>query len=73
MILIKYKRNDHGHPIGVLVATGREEVGFSLCNKKDKWDKEKALMIAIRRAENGFSKLPDSLYLDYYEMCFLLL
>ncbi len=68
MILIKYKRNDHGHPVGVAVAIGDGEVGCSLCNKKDKWNREKALMIATRRAEAGSKSIPDSMYLDYYEM-----
>lgn len=68
MILIKYKRNEHGRRIGVVVALDRERIGFSLCNKKDKWDREKALEIALDRAENGFDKIPHSIYLDYYEM-----
>ena len=69
MILTRYIRNSHRQPIGVFISTGLNEVGYSLCNKKDLWDKETAKRIAFGRSIKGFTHpVPDSLYLDYYEM-----
>ncbi len=39
-----------GKRIGVVVATGDGIVGWSLCNSKDEFDKEKGLSIALSRA-----------------------
>jgi len=69
MLLTRYIRDSHRKPIGVVMSTGLNEVGYSLCNKKDAWDKEKGKMIAFRRATGGFNHpIPDSIYIDYYSM-----
>lgn len=45
-MIIKYLREKKssekgkGKPVGVIVALSKYKIGFSLCNKKDKWDKE---------------------------------
>lgn len=39
-----------GKRIGVVVATGDGILGWSLCNSKDEFDKEKGLNIALSRA-----------------------
>ena len=39
-----------GKRIGVVVATGDGILGWSLCNSKDEFDKEKGLSIALSRA-----------------------
>ena len=38
---------------GAIVAIGRNQVGWSLCAPQDKFNKEKALMIATARAGAG--------------------
>ena len=58
--IIQYIRNRHGKPIGVLMGVRRDtlsrkesseySIGWSLCNKKDKFDKEVALDMAWNRA-----------------------
>lgn len=55
--LITYIKNRSGHHIGVVVAVGRNQVGWSLCNHKDKFSKERALAMALGRACEG-SKTP---------------
>ena len=49
-MIYEYVRDRNGHPLGVVVALGKKDVGWSLCNKKDKFDKEFGLMIAKGRA-----------------------
>lgn len=58
--LVHYVKNDKGQRIGCVVAIGAELVGWSQCNKKDRsgskrFDKQKALSLAIKRAEKGSS------------------
>ena len=40
-----------GEPYGVVVAINASVMGWSLCNKADKFDKVKALELAIARAK----------------------
>ena len=40
-----------GDLIGVVVSIDRNKVGWSLCNKKDRFNKERGLKIALNRAE----------------------
>ena len=51
--VIQYVRNKKRIPCGVIVAVKREGgfgVGFSLCNKKDKFSKKMALKVALGRS-----------------------
>ena len=51
--VIQYVRNKKRVPRGVLVAVKHEDgfiCGYSLCNKKDRFNKKMALNIAIGRA-----------------------
>ena len=50
-MLVKYVRNTNGHKVGVVVATAKNEIGWSLCNHKDQWDNETGIMIAVARAK----------------------
>ena len=50
MELVQYVRDRNGHPVGAVVALSANQIGWSLTNKLDRWDREKALMIARRRA-----------------------
>ena len=53
--VIQYVRNKKGVPLGVVVSVkndGGFSVGYSLCNKKDRFRKETALKIAFGRAES---------------------
>ncbi len=72
MELRKYVRDRHGHPIGVLVATARNEVGWSLCARShgDHFDYTKGLTIAMNRAANGFdvNKIPQSIRGEFAKM-----
>jgi hypothetical protein len=54
--VIQYVRNKKNIPLGVLVAVKTPEgfrIGYSLCNKKDRFNKNMALKIAIGRAGFG--------------------
>lgn len=51
-MLTKYIR-DGRRMIGCIVALSANQVGFSLCSPKDKFDKEIALNLAIGRAITG--------------------
>lgn len=54
--VIQYVRTRKNIPHGVLVAIKTEEgfrIGYSLCNKKDRFNKRMALKIAVGRAEMG--------------------
>lgn len=68
-MLISYVRDDHYKPIGVIIATGRDKIGYSLCNKKDKWNRETGKRIAFGRAEKGSTIwIPNSVKHDYDKM-----
>ena len=51
-MLVKYVRDDKNHRIGVVVAMNKTQIGWSRCNKKDKFDKLRGLGIAINRAQH---------------------
>jgi len=55
--LIQYVRKPDGSPIGAVVAVGKNQVGWSRKHRLDRWDREKALMIARNRAVTG-SQVP---------------
>ena len=40
-----------GEPVGVIVSTERNKLGWSLCSKKDRFNKEMGKRIAINRAD----------------------
>lgn len=67
-ILVEYVRGKGNRPVGVIVATGRNEFGWALCSKADMkfgtvMDKKIALDMAIGRslAKISLTKLPKSL------------
>lgn len=45
-----------GKPIGCVIGISADKIGWSLCCKKDTFNKEMARLIAIGRAENGFQR-----------------
>lgn len=52
--VIQYVRDKKGVPYGVVVAVKVDDgyrLGYSLCNKKDRFSKDMALKIALGRAE----------------------
>ena len=68
--LIQFVRNDKGVPIGCFVGFDKNNIGWSLCNKKDKWDRKKAKEIASGRAVLGSSTpVPKSIYGDWLKFC----
>ncbi len=60
--LVQYVRNRKNQKIGVVVATDKERLGWSLCCKTDRFDKERGLQIAIGRATKFEMKHLDSMY-----------
>lgn len=60
MNLITYVRGTNGRRVGLVVATGRDRIGWSTCNvDKDIFDKELGLKIAVSRSNS--SKLQNKL------------
>lgn len=53
-MLVRYLRDEAHRPYGVVVATGRDKVSWSLCNPKDHFDRDLGKMIARGRAEAGY-------------------
>jgi hypothetical protein len=51
--VLKYVRNEDGHPVGCVVATGPGQIGWSACHPNDRFNKELARRIAIGRAQAG--------------------
>lgn len=53
-ILVKFIRKGHGRLVGAVVASGKNQIGWSICNKVDrldgKFDKQKAISIALGRS-----------------------
>ena len=62
-VLVKYVRDKKGTPHGVIVAVGRDEVGYALARKGEIFRKEFGKRIAIGRALKHGTKLefPSSL------------
>jgi len=62
-------RNRKNEVVGVAIAVGRNQVGWSLCNKSDKYNQEKAEMIALRRACEGSNRaIPHSINAQVVKM-----
>jgi hypothetical protein len=71
--VIQYVRNKKNIPLGVLVAIKTPEgfrIGYSLCNKKDRFNKNMALKIAIGRAGFGFELGSHHVRGESYPTCF---
>lgn len=53
-ILVKFIRKGHGRLVGAIVASGKNQIGWSVCSKVDridgKFDKQKAISIALGRS-----------------------
>lgn len=50
-VIVRYVRHkDTRVPIGVVVATGKNKIGWARCHKLDSFSREKAKKIAIGRA-----------------------
>jgi hypothetical protein len=62
--LVQYKRDKNRNPVGVVVArkVGEEvRYGFSLCRKGDRFNKARALEIALGRVNAKVTICPNSL------------
>ena len=57
-MLLEYIRNRKGEKIGVVVALNKWSVGYSLCKKGDRFDKQLGLEIAVGRAEYSTTLVP---------------
>jgi len=68
-MLVKYVKNNRGNLIGVVVATDKHNIGWSLCNKRDRFNKDFGRYIAIGRAEmDSTVDIPHSIINEYIEM-----
>lgn len=59
-MVIRYIRENKtekskGNPIGIIIALDKDHIGWSLKNKKDKWNKDIGKQIAINRAKKGIN------------------
>jgi len=63
-MLIKYVRDEKRNPYGCVIAFDRNNLSWSLCSKDDKFSKEKAKEVAIKRFQD--SKKVGSLRFDYW-------
>lgn len=74
---IPYVNYEKGKKFGVVVAIDKDILGWSLCNKRDRFNKEKGLAIALGRAAlasemtaserfDFYNRVPDSL-VDLFE------
>ena len=52
--IIKYIRKEDKTPIGVVIATDKNNIGFSVCSPHDKWDRKIAKVIARGRANKPY-------------------
>ena len=70
---------ESGKKIGVVVSIDKDVLGWSLCNKKDKFDKDRGLSIALGRAALAsemslaeriayYEQVPQSLMYEFKEM-----
>lgn len=57
-MIYEYVRDRNGHPLGVVCALGKKDIGWSLCNRRmgDKFNKELGLKIAQGRAITSYVK-----------------
>lgn len=46
-----YLKEIGGNPVGIIVAIDRNQIGWSLCNKKDQFNKHMGRKIAVNRAD----------------------
>ena len=51
-MLRQYITDTHGKRIAMVVATGPNEIGWSLCHRNDQFDRKKGAVIAESRARN---------------------
>ena len=49
-MIYEYMKDKYGHRKGVVCATSKIGIGWSLCNKKDRFNRDFALKIAEGRA-----------------------
>jgi len=54
-MVVRYVRDEKNNPFAVIVATGKNKIGLSLCSPEDKFNKKEGLRLATERAEK-FSK-----------------
>lgn len=56
-MIAEYIRDKNGNKRGLVVALKRDDghigIGWSLCNKKDEFDRDRAWFIAVGRANKG--------------------
>jgi hypothetical protein len=73
-VLVSYVRDSNNNPYGVIVATGKGKVGWSLLHRKDKenhvWNRNYGLALAIQRSStNMYDDIkPDSIFLKIIGM-----
>jgi len=64
-MIFEYVRNKYGHRLGIVCAIEKKDIGWSLCQKQDEFNKDFGLMIAKGRAiksKINDKKIPRSIY-----------
>ena len=66
-MLIKYVRDRKNKPIGCVVAIDKDKLGWSLCNRRDKWNRKVAVELAKKRAieNHGIKIIPITVVSEY--------
>ena len=54
----QFIRREDGQPIGIMVATSRDNIGWSVLHRRDSFNKELGLRIARGRAVSGSEATP---------------
>lgn len=53
MDLVEYVKDDKGRNVGCVVATGKNNIGYSICHREDVFEKNIGRKIATERAKKG--------------------
>lgn len=61
-MLIQYVRNNNNEKVGTVIATGKDEISFSLISPEDRFNKAKGKQIAVERLMDHKSAIPYGIY-----------
>ena len=50
--IYQFIKNRKGNLVGCVLAVDKDQIGWSMCNKRDRFSKDRAIKIAIGRAVN---------------------
>jgi len=66
-MIINYVRDHGNNKIGIVIADG-DQVGWSLCSRKDKWNRKLGILIATNRMNAPMkNNIPDKVFPVFIE------